>query len=162
MNPVWVAFVAACSALLASVVGPLVTLAISRRQFRANVVSANREKWIGTLRETTAEFISLAAAAAVHNGSPQAGGAPAHARVRADPALLPRFERLVLVRWNLRLLLNPTEPTHCNVVRAVDTVTARLADGTLDEASLIPHVETIAATTQVVIREAWQRVKLGS
>lgn len=162
MNPVWVAFVAACSALLASIVGPLVTLAISRRQFRANVVSANREKWIGTLRETTAEFISLAAAAAVHGASPHAGRAPGHARLRADPALLPRFERLVLVRWNLRLLLNPTEPAHGSVVRAVDTVTSGLVAGTLDEASLPPHVEAIAAATQVVIREAWQRVKRGT
>ncbi len=90
MSPVWVAFVAACSALMASIVGPFVTLAISRRQFRANVVSANREKWIGTLRETVAEFISLGAAASIRAASE---AAPGHARVQADPALLPRFER---------------------------------------------------------------------
>lgn len=158
MSPVWVAFVAACSALCASIVGPFITLAISRRQFRANVVSANREKWIGTLRETTAEFISLAAAAAVSgHGAPKG-----HARVHADPTLLPRFERIVLVRWNLRLLLNPTEPTHRAVVSAVDEAAALLLAGNADAVALQPKMDALAVATQAVIREAWQRVKSGT
>lgn len=161
MSPVWVAFVAACSALLASAVGPFVTLAISRRQFRANVVSTNREKWIGTLRETTAEFISLAAAAAVHAAAPAHATLQGYARVHADPSLLPRFERLVLVRWNLRLLLNPTEATHHAVVRAIDAVATEVFAGT-DPAALQPKVDALAAAAQVVIREAWQRVKNGT
>ncbi len=159
MSPVWVAFVAACSALMASIVGPVVSLAISRRQFRANVVSANREKWIGTLRETVAEFISLGAAASIRAASE---AAPGHARVQADPALLPRFERIVLVRWNLRLLLNPTEPSHVAVVRAVDAVAADLIAGTADPVALQPKMDALASATQVVIREAWRRVKSGS
>ena len=162
MNPVWVAFVAACSALTASIVGPLVTLAISRRQFRVNVVSANREKWIGTLRETTAEFISLAAAAAVHRSTPGSHGARGHALLHADPALLPRFERLVQLRWNLRLLLNPTEAGHMAVVRAIDAVTQDLLEGEADTATLSPRVDAVANATQAVIREAWQRVKQGT
>ena len=159
MSPVWVAFVAACSALMASIIGPFVTLAISRRQFRANVVSANREKWIGTLRETVAEFISLGAAAAVHAANTPAHG---HARVQADLTLLPRFERIVLLRWNLRLLLNPTESSHMLVVRAVDAVAAHLMAGAIDPVALQPKMDAIASATQIVIREAWQRVKRGT
>lgn len=159
MSPVWVAFVAACSALLASVIGPFVTFAISRRQFRANVISTNREKWIGTLRETTAEFISLGAAACVQAAN---GTAHGHARVQADPALLPRFERIVLVRWNLRLLLNPSERSHMAVAHAVDAVAAELIAGTADPVTLQSKMDAIASATQVVIREAWQRVKRGT
>jgi len=162
VNPVWVAFVAACSALCASIVGPLVTLAISRRQFRVNVIAANREKWIGTLREATAEFISLAAAAAVHRSAPGAAAARGHALLHADPALVPRFERLVQVRWNLRLLLNPTEASHRAVVSAVDAVTQDLLEGDLDTPALTARIEAVATATQVVIRQAWQRVKSGS
>lgn len=147
---------------MASAIGPMVTLAISRRQFRANVISTNREKWIGTLRETTAEFIALAAAAAVHSSKPGAMQAPGHAHLHADPTLLPRFERLVQVSWNLRLLLNPTEPSHIAVVGAVDTVTEGLRAGALDAVTLIEKVEQVAAATQIVIREAWQRVKNGT
>lgn len=137
------------------------TLAISRRQFRINVMSANREKWIGTLRETTAEFISLAAAAAVQRAGPAGATHPPHDRMREDPLLLPRFERLVLVRWNLRLLLNPTEPAHVRTARAADTIVDGLLAGTLDAASLAPHADVLASAAQVVIREAWQRVKQG-
>ncbi len=162
MSPVWVAFVAACSALVASVVGPFVTFAIARRQFRASVVAANREKWIGTLRETTAELISLCAAASAHLAKPGGPSVHGHARIRDDPALIPRFERLVLVRWNLRMLLNPTEPSHVAVVQAVDAATAELVAGTADPASLEPRMDAIAKAAQVVIREAWQRVKLGT
>ncbi len=162
MSPVWVAFVAACSALTASIVGPLVTLAISRRQFRMNVISANREKWIGTLRETTAEFISLAAAAAIHASAPGRQKERGHAIVHADLALLPRFERLVQLRWNLRLLLNPTESSHVAVVHAIDIVTRDLLAGAIDATTLMPMVDTVATTAQIVIREAWQRVKQGT
>lgn len=159
MSPVWIAFVAACSAFLASLVSPFVTLAISRRQFRANVISTNREKWIGTLREAAAEFISLGAAASMHAAK---GPVHAHARVQSDPALLPRFERIVLVRWNLRLLLNPTERSHMAVVQAVDAVAAELLAGNVDPVALQVKMDAIASATQVVIREAWQRVKSGT
>ncbi len=162
MNPVWVAFIAACSALCASIVGPLVTLAISRRQFRINVISANREKWIGTLREATAEFISLAAAAAVHRSAPGTTVTRGHAVLHADPTLMPRFERLVQLRWNLRLLLNPSEASHRAVVNAVDAVTRDLLERDLDAAALTPAIDAVATATQVVIREAWQRVKSGT
>lgn len=162
MSPVWVAFVAACSALCASIVGPLVTLAISRRQFRVNVVAANREKWIGTLREATAEFISLAAAAAVHRSAPGVAATRGHAILHADPALMPRFERLVQLRWNLRLLLNPSEASHRAVVSAVDAVAQDLLEHDLDAPALAPRIDAVAVAAQVVIREAWQRVKSGS
>lgn len=162
MNPVWVAFVAACSALCASIVGPLVTLAISRRQFRINVISANREKWIGMLRESTAEFISLAAVAAIHRSAPGATAAGGHALLHADPTLVPRFERLVQVRWNLRLLLNPTETSHRAVVSAVDAVTRDLLERDLDAPALTPGIDAVAVAAQVVIRQAWQRVKNGN
>lgn len=161
MNPVWVAFVAACSAFVASLVGPFITLAISRRQFRANVISANREKWIGTLRETTAEFIALAAAAALHASRP-GNTARGHAQLHADPTLMPRFERLVQVRWNLRLLLNPDEPHHLAVVQAVTATTEYLQKGAPEADAIVAHVNRVADATQVVIRDAWRRVKQGT
>jgi hypothetical protein len=50
MDPLLISLVSACTALVASVAGPLVTLAVARRQFNANVLSANRQKWIEALR----------------------------------------------------------------------------------------------------------------
>lgn len=50
MDPLLISLVSACTALVASVVGPFVTLAVAKRQFNATVLSANRQKWIETLR----------------------------------------------------------------------------------------------------------------
>jgi len=65
MDPLLISLVSACTALVASIVGPIVTLTVARRQFSANVLSANRQKWIETLRDMLAELISLMVAVLV-------------------------------------------------------------------------------------------------
>ena len=55
MDPLLISLVSACTALVTSVVGPIVTLAVARRQFNANVLSANRQKWIEELRDVLSE-----------------------------------------------------------------------------------------------------------
>ena len=60
-----ITLVSATTALVASLVGPLVTLTVARRQISASVLSANRQKWIETLREMLAELISLLVAVVV-------------------------------------------------------------------------------------------------
>jgi hypothetical protein len=65
MDSLLISLVSACTALVASVVGPVVTLAVAKRQFNANVLSANRQKWIETLRDMLAELISLLVSALV-------------------------------------------------------------------------------------------------
>ncbi|MBS0321046.1 MAG: hypothetical protein JSR18_10935 [Proteobacteria bacterium] len=162
MSPVWVSFVAACTALVASICGPLVTLAITRRQFRSNVLSVNREKWIATLREMTAELISLAAAVDVvrrRSAGDWKGGRDALA---ADVAHLAKFERLVLVRWNIRLLLNAEEPAHAELIETIDAMVAALQQDPDRAQPLLDYSNAVAATARVVIRAAWQRVKAGT
>lgn len=66
------------------------------------------------------------------------------------------------MRWNLRLLLNPTEASHRAVVSAVDAVTEDLLKHDLDAAALTHRIDAVATATQVVIRQAWQRVESGS
>ena len=60
-----VSLVSACTALVASIIGPVITLTVARRQFNATVISTNREKWIETLRDSLAELIALIRAALV-------------------------------------------------------------------------------------------------
>jgi hypothetical protein len=55
----------ACTALIATIVGPLVALSVARRQFIATVISGNRHRWIENLRNELAELISLLAMALV-------------------------------------------------------------------------------------------------
>jgi hypothetical protein len=65
VDPHLISVVSACTALVASVAGPLVTLTGAMRQFNATVLSANRQKWIESLRETLAELITVMVAASV-------------------------------------------------------------------------------------------------
>jgi len=64
-TPNLVGLLSACTALIATIVGPLVALTVARRQFIATAISGNRHKWIENLRDVLAELISLLAAALV-------------------------------------------------------------------------------------------------
>lgn len=161
MSPVWVSFVAACTALVASICGPAVALTAVRHQFRANVLSANRQKWIETLREKTAELISLVAAASHLRRSAPEEWRGAQGLLAADPAMLARLERLALARWNLRLLLNPTQPEHAKMVATVDQLFEELQRTPGSEEHVRILVNDVALAAQNVIRDTWRRVKLG-
>ena len=54
-----IALISAGSALFGAALGLLGSYRVAMIQFRANVISANRQAWINTLRDTLAEFHSL-------------------------------------------------------------------------------------------------------
>ena len=59
MDSALLSLISACTALVASIAGPFVTLIVAKRNFNATVLSANRQKWIESLRDMLAELISL-------------------------------------------------------------------------------------------------------
>lgn len=161
MDPTLVSLVSACTALVASVVGPVVTLAVARRQFNANVLSVNRQKWIETLRASVAELISLLVGALVIKaGWRGEWGKGLHA-LTANPAMHDKLERIVLVQWNIRLLINPTNPEHQRLYQAIEAAFARLQAEESDDAATRTDIEDIATLTQSILRREWQRVKRG-
>jgi hypothetical protein len=50
-NPNLLGLLSACTAVIATIVGPLVALTVARLQFVATAVSGNRHKWIENLRD---------------------------------------------------------------------------------------------------------------
>ena len=50
--------IAAATALVAVVLGPIVSVYVVRRQIRATVVSTNRQAWINDLRNTIADWLT--------------------------------------------------------------------------------------------------------
>lgn len=162
MSPVWVSFVAACTALVAAVCSPMVALAAARYQFRSNVLSTSRRQWIETVRAMTAELIALAVAATA--AKRRLGGAwdRGHALLAAEPALVEKYERLVNVRWNIQLLLNPGEADHARFIASIDRLLTHLKDAPADEPALLGLVNDVAEAAHAVIRDTWRRVKLGT
>jgi len=52
-------------ALIAGIASPLGSFNVARRQFKASVVSSNRERWIEVLRDAIAEHIAMVASVAL-------------------------------------------------------------------------------------------------
>ncbi|SRR6266403_1607304 len=65
MDQLTITFITASTALIAGIASPIVSISVARRQFKASVISNNRERWIEALREAIAEYISLVASAAL-------------------------------------------------------------------------------------------------
>lgn len=161
MDPLLLSLVSACTALVASIVGPLVTLAVAKRQFNATVLSANRQKWIETLRDMLAELISLLVAAVTIKAMGKIKWDRGLGPISSDPALLQKLERIVLVQWKIRLLTNPNEPDHLDLNQLIDRAFKRLqAEGTEDEATE-SDIENITRLGQAILKREWARVKRG-
>ena len=162
MDPLVLSFVSACTALAASIIGPIVTLRVARRQFNANVLSTNRQKWIEALRDMVAELISLIVSALVIRSAWKSKWDKGRGPLREDKALLIKLERIVLVESKIRFLLNPTEADHQQLNQAIEISIWRLkAEESLDS-DTEADIETIVRLSQVILKREWQRVKLGT
>lgn len=162
LSPIHVSFVVACSALVAACIAPMVNLVVSRRQFNASVLSANREKWIGKLRETTSELLSRMAVVSVHKQRWKGEWDEGRALLQSDDKTWATFQRIVQLHWELRLLTNPNDERHTALCQAVSEAVGNLQsnDG---EARWGPRdADRIAAAAQAVLKAEWRRVKLGS
>jgi hypothetical protein len=162
MDPVVISLVSACTALVASIAGPVVTLLVARRQIKANVLSANRQKWIEALREAIAELLSLLVAALVVKSQWKERWDSGRGALHEDRALLDKLQRMVLTQSKVRLLTNPTEPDHQKLVATIEAALLRLrAEGT-DNAATEADILRITELAQSILKREWLRVKHGT
>lgn len=161
LTPIHVSFVVACSALVAACIAPLVNLAVSRRQFNASVLSANREKWIGRLRETTSELLSRMAVISIQKQRWQGDWDEGRALLHADEKNWQAFQRVVQLHWELRLLANPNDERHMALCQAVSEAVVRLQSSDAEQRWSAVEAERVASAAQAVLKAEWQRVKHG-
>jgi hypothetical protein len=161
MDPLTLSLVSACTALVASIVGPLVTLAVARRQFNASVLSANRQKWIEELRDMLAELISLLVAAVVIKSQWQDKWDHARGAFKAEPGLIDKFQRMVLAQAKINLLLNPTDADHQKLVHTIDTALKRLQSEASSDRDTQADILLITQLGQTILGRMWERVKQG-
>jgi hypothetical protein len=161
LDPILLSLVSACTALVASIAGPIVTLFVARRQVNATVLSANRQKWIDALRDALAELISLLVAALVVKAGWKEQWDGGRAPLAKNAALLDKVERMVLVQARIRLLTNPTEADHQHLCAAIHTAIMRLRSEELEEPGTEKDIEIITELAQKILKREWQRVKRG-
>ena len=161
INPQWITLVFACNAMIASIAGPLVSTRIARIEFKANVLSVNRHKWIETMRDLVASLNSqLLIAAALRHTLEE----PTGIVIARDPELFRRVENLLRTVSKIELMLNPLEKDHQQLKalmsEAVDQLRSPPPEGDIEE-----RIEAISRDiiqlSQAILKREWVRVKRG-
>lgn len=164
MNDVWTspAGISALTALVAVVVGPIlslylgrkqqaVTLDIAARQISASVVSASRQQWIDRVRDTIAEYMSAVSQLGFQGGI---------SYERKDDAL--RHEKVMLLQNRIVLLLDPNEPDHQALIAMMSQVMIRAYEaGPESWRALTNTLREMTVLSQQIFKREWERVKAG-
>ena len=159
MDALTITFVTACTALIAGVAGPLVSVFVARQQIRASVISNNRERWVETLRDAVAEYVALALSVSLAKQATGEGHSPG---MGVNGALLQTAERIVLVKNKIMLMTNPNESTHAALCEAVEVIYLALASNQpLNLTKMRADAETVTRAGRAVLKAEWARVKHG-
>jgi hypothetical protein len=153
--------ITATTALMASIMGPFVTLRVARRQFRANVISTNRQKWIETFRDRVSELLALMNAAQIikrHSIESWQGGL---GPVQASLGQAEKFEQAYMALAQIRLLTNTSDLEHKRLNDALASALAHLQHDEMREDELAAAVEDVIALGRTIIGHEWGRVKRG-
>ena len=146
--------ITAATALVAVIVGPIVSLWVARRQIRASVISANRQAWVNALRESIAEFLSQVNLA---SSIQRAGG--------NDEAVFERTQRIMQLNCTIDLLINPKESDHADLARliteATNAMTGPLGNEADEPQKWDERNRKITELSQRILKHEWERVKRG-
>lgn len=147
-------FVSALTALVAVIVSPVVSIYVARRQIRASVVSANRQKWIDQLREQLAELITSIRFLNLHRSLDHI----------SEAEWIERFQRTFLIESKINLLLNSNESDHITLSKTVrEAIATMLETKEKKETSrkVVDLTDSIVKQSQAILKREWERVKTG-
>ena len=158
-DPMTITFLTATTALIAGIASPLVSFNVARRQFKASVVSSNRERWIEVLRDAIAEYIALVTSVAL--SAQQAGEADVQI-ADAKSEMHRTAERIVYMRCKILLMIKPGKTSHLELRESIDAIHHVLVENkTVDLAHWRGHLEAITVAGHAVLDAEWERVKRG-
>ena len=159
LNPQWITLISASTAMIASIAGPFVNTRIAKFEFKTNVLSVNRQKWIDTMRDLVASLNSqLLIAAALR----QTMNEPSGILIARDPELSRRVENLLRTVSKIELMLNPLEQDHqqLNVLmkEAIDQLRSPLLEDRVEDRIEVISRDIIQVL-QGILKQEWARVK---
>jgi Icc-related predicted phosphoesterase len=149
------AVVSAITALVAIIVGPLVSICIAKNQINASVVSSNRQVWINRLRDELATLVGI-----IHHMP----SAHANESVSTKDAIAD-YGKFVEKFQVIKLLINPNETDHQELVRLIECADKKIIESINDKTANASEFETIGRSivtqSQMVLKKEWERVKNG-
>src|SRR5579859_4333389 len=151
----------ALTALAASVLGPLVTLSVARHQFRANVLSTNRQKWIDSFRDRLADLLSVMNAAQIIKSASADDWRGGAGPMKDNPVLADKIEKTFMAVAQIELLTKPLETEHQALNDAIAAALVFLQQDALAQDELSGRLAEITRLGRSIIRSEWARVKRG-
>jgi hypothetical protein len=162
MSPLTISVISAVTALIASILGPIVTLTVARRQFNANVLSSNRQKWIDSFRDRLPEFIALMTSVSILKVRSRCGTEEGKRARDTDSSIAEIAERIILAYAQLSLLVKDDDDTHRQLLQlaraGLDTLRAEDTTGNDMERQIVE----LTHVGRSIIRAEWARVKRGT
>jgi hypothetical protein len=143
------AILSAATALIAVVMGPLVSLWAARRQSRVTVLSANRQAWINTLRDLIAECMAISGFIHIADWSD-----------RKQSEFDEKMERFALLVAKIRLMLNPNEQDHKRLSEMLGQLMKSMRS--LNEKDPVKGAQLMKdflPLSQTILKREWERVK---
>lgn len=146
-------YISAVTALVAVILSPFVSLFIARKQINTTVLSSNRQLWINTLRDQISELLSLFMLMNVGH----------KVKLIGREEFLQKLERSLLLEARIKLLINPKEEDHAELITLIRMAIEEIFRDTKesDLAQLRKVCESIISKSQTILKKEWERVKEG-
>ncbi|HXT16336.1 MAG TPA: hypothetical protein VN706_11940 [Gemmatimonadaceae bacterium] len=139
-------------AFVALFVGPFVQLRIAKSQIRATVLSANRQKWIDSLRSQVAAFLALVVETNIRTAGLR-GSAGYHEAVKDS------LSKLRAIEFNIILALNPKESDHEQLATALRDQIQWFIPIDLPGKDVKDFLDQIRDLSRSIFKREWERVK---
>jgi hypothetical protein len=141
-------------AAVAVFVGPIVSLLITRRQIKSaqrvatqQVIAPMRQAWINGLRKLLAELLSASrhyyTSGYEHRSETE-------------------YRRMDELEEEIRLMLNPTEEQHQDLVKSIREMMHSLSMGKGHDEKFIAAHERTTSLAQAILKAEWNRTKAGN
>ncbi|MCL5795950.1 MAG: hypothetical protein M1579_00420 [Gammaproteobacteria bacterium] len=134
--------------LAAVIIGPFVSLKIAKRQ----MLSPIRLKWIEELRELISEYLSECEKLIV------LGEDGILNKEITDKEV---FKKLLYLQQKLKLMLNPHEFKHIELLELIESITDEIHHGVGNLIEFGGKLEGATEISQTILKHEWGRVKRG-
>jgi len=152
--------ISALTALVAVIVGPIVSIYIMNKQninnikiaeknILASTVSSSRQKWIDTLRDSIAEFQTLIFPLSV----------PTAMELFTKNEKINRVERATFLLTKISLLINPKEEDHIKLMEYIADTLSSVNKGEINEAKFKESLKNITILAQQILKREWNVIK---
>ena len=152
--------ISALTALVAVIVGPIVSIYIMKKQNTNNIkiaekniiastVSSSRQKWIDTLRDSIAKFQTLIFPLSV----------PAASQLFTLDEKKSRVERATFLLAKISLLINPKEEDHLKLMEHIADILSSVNKGEINEVKFKESHKNITMVAQHILKREWNVIK---